>query len=116
MQLQTGHSWLASHAKLHRFRENDNCECGARETVIHVLIDCLKLSALQQKLYEEVGEAFNNIMLMLKDRDKQRLKKLNSSAQRRAVNAVLDFAEASLRFQSRVARDPQRQDQSQETS
>ncbi|KAI9779783.1 MAG: hypothetical protein M1816_003347 [Peltula sp. TS41687] len=33
-----------------------------------------------------------------------------------SANAVLDFAEASLRFQSRVARGPQRQDPSQGTS
>src|ERR1700751_1294007 len=27
MQLRTGHSWLATHAKLLRFREDDKCEC-----------------------------------------------------------------------------------------
>jgi hypothetical protein len=105
-QLRTGHSWLASHAKLHRFREDDKCECDARETVVHVLIDCPRLSTLRQKLREEVGEAFNNITLMLGGRDKQGPKKSNGSVQRKAVNAVLDFAEASLRFQSRVARGP----------
>jgi hypothetical protein len=117
MQLRTGHLWLASHAKLHRFREDDKCECGARETVIHVLVDCLRLSTLRQKLRKEVGEAFNNITHMLGGRDKREPKRLGSSAQARsAVNAVLDFAEASLRFQSRVAGGPPRQDQSQGTS
>jgi hypothetical protein len=80
MQLRTGHSWLASHAKLHRFREDDKFECGARETVVHVLIDCPRLSTLRQKLREEVGEAFNNITLMLGGRDKRGPKKLDSSA------------------------------------
>jgi hypothetical protein len=84
--------------------------------VIHVLIDCPRLSTLRQKLRKEVGEAFNNISLLLGGRDKQGPKKLDGSAQRRAVNAVLDFAEASLRFQSRVARVPQNQNQSQSTS
>jgi hypothetical protein len=116
MQLRTGHSWLASHAKLHRFREDDKCECGARETVVHVLINCPRLSTLRQKLRKEVGEAFNNISLMLGGRDRQEPKKLDSSAQRSAVNAVLDFAKASLRFQSRAARAPQSQNQSQGTS
>jgi hypothetical protein len=74
--------------------------------MIYILINCLKLSSLRQKLYKEVREAFNNITLILEGKNKQRLKKLNSSAQCRAVNAVLDFTEASLRFQSRVARGP----------
>ena len=39
-QLRTGHSWLATHAKLHRFRDDDKCECGAPETVVNVLVDC----------------------------------------------------------------------------
>lgn len=41
-----GHSWLATHAKLHRFRQDDKCECGTKETVFHVLVDCPRLYPL----------------------------------------------------------------------
>jgi hypothetical protein len=34
-QLRTGHSWLASHAKILRFSD-DKCACRAREIVVHV--------------------------------------------------------------------------------
>src|SRR5262249_4132685 len=116
IQLRTGHSWLASHAKRHQLREDDKCECGARETVTHILIDCPRLLTLRQKLRKEVGEAFNNISLMLGGRSRQEPKKLDSSAQRGVVKAVLDFAEASVRFRSRVARVPQSQNLSHGTS
>ena len=64
-QLRTGHSWLATHGKLHGFREDNKCECGAPETVVHVLIDCPKLKDLRHKLRKEIGPAFNNIQDML---------------------------------------------------
>jgi ribonuclease HI len=40
MQLRSGHSWLASHRKRMKKSDNDRCECGARETTTHVLINC----------------------------------------------------------------------------
>jgi hypothetical protein len=40
-------SWLASFAKLHRFVEEDRCECGAIETVMHVLVSCPNLRTLR---------------------------------------------------------------------
>jgi arginine utilization protein RocB len=99
MQLQTGHLWLVFYAKLHRFREDNKYKYKARATVIYILINCLRLSALQQKLKKEIGEVFNNIIHILEDRDKREFKKLDSSAQARsAVNTVLDFTEISLRF------------------
>lgn len=106
-QLRTGHSWLASHAKIYRFREDDKCECGAKETVVHVLIDCPRLAVLRQKLRKDIGDAFNNISLMLGGRDEAGQKKISSSAQHSTVKAVLDFAEASRRFQSRAPGGPQ---------
>ncbi|EGD99960.1 hypothetical protein TESG_08624 [Trichophyton tonsurans CBS 112818] len=101
-QLRTGHSWLASHAKAYRFREDDKCECGAKETVVHVLVDCPKLADLRRKLRQEIGTSFNNTSLMLGGGEGGERKKVSGSAQRSTVNAVLDFAEASQRFQSRV--------------
>ena len=42
-RLRTGHSWLVTHANIHAFKEEDKSECGARETVVHALVDCPKL-------------------------------------------------------------------------
>jgi hypothetical protein len=89
-QLRSGHSWLAGHAKLHRFRGDDKCICGGKETVVHVLVDCPKLRDLRQKLRDKIGNNFNSISSMLGGKSKE------------VVDAVLDFAEASGRFRSRV--------------
>ena len=59
-QLRTGHSWLASHAKRIKNREDDKCECGARETVHHVLMDCPKLRAAREKLRKRIGDEDSN--------------------------------------------------------
>lgn len=48
IQLRTSHSWLATHGKLHGFRDDDKCECGAVETVIHILVDRPRLKGLHQ--------------------------------------------------------------------
>ena len=61
IQLRTGHSWLASYAKIRGFSEEDKCACGARETAVHVLVDCPNLRELRQKLRNKIGNAFNNI-------------------------------------------------------
>ena len=42
-QLRTGHNWLSTYAKNFGFRDDDQCECGAQETVTHVLVDCPRL-------------------------------------------------------------------------
>jgi hypothetical protein len=89
-QLRTGHSWLATHAKNHRFRKDDKYECGGVETVAHVLVDCPKLRDLRQQLRGKIGDRFNNMSTLLGGKDRETL------------NAVLDFAEASRRFYSRV--------------
>lgn len=64
-QLRTGHSWLASHTRTLRFSVEDKRTCGARETVIHVLVDCPSLRELRQELRSKIGDAFNNIAVML---------------------------------------------------
>ncbi|KAL2009611.1 hypothetical protein VTN00DRAFT_5418 [Thermoascus crustaceus] len=70
-QLRTGHSWLATHGKLHRLREDDRCECGAKETVVHVLVDCLKLRDQRRELRRKIEDAFNNTMFMLGGRGQE---------------------------------------------
>lgn len=97
-QLRTGHCWLAPYGKLHGHREDGKCECGAKETVIHVLLDCPKLRMPRQKLRRELGEAFGDIPAML-----------GGKGETSHVKAVLDFAEASQRFHSHGPRGPQRQ-------
>lgn len=101
-QLRTGHCWLAPYGKLHGHREDDKCECGAKETVTHVLLDCSKLRIPRQKLRRELGEAFGDIPAML-----------GGKGETSHVKAVLDFAEASQRFRSRGPRGPQRQNSRQ---
>jgi hypothetical protein len=75
---------LALYGKLHGHQEDDKCECGAKETVTHVLLDCLKLRIPRQKLRRELGEAFGDILAML-----------GGKGETSHVKAVLDFAEAS---------------------
>lgn len=64
-QLRTGHSWLSTYAKRFRFQEDDKCTCGARETVVHVLVDCPRLRVLRQELRRKVGDAFRSVSLLL---------------------------------------------------
>jgi hypothetical protein len=65
IQLRTGYSWLATHARVHGFREDNKCECGARETVVHVLVDCPHLQELRKELRSKIGDAFNDVSTIL---------------------------------------------------
>ena len=47
------------------FSDKNKCKCGARETVVHVLVDCLKLCDLRQQLRSRIGDALNSIAAML---------------------------------------------------
>ncbi|KAL3262604.1 hypothetical protein ABHI18_002606 [Aspergillus niger] len=51
-QHRTGHSWLVTNAKKYGIQDNEQCECGATETVVHVLVDCPRPRALRQELRE----------------------------------------------------------------
>jgi hypothetical protein len=101
-QLRTGHSWLATHAKRHGFRDDDKCQCGAKETVVHVLVDCPRLKSLRQQLRRKIGEAFNDISAMLGGKAELGKDKGKGGTVHNILNAVLDFAEESQRFRSRV--------------
>jgi hypothetical protein len=101
-QLRTGHSWLATHAKLHGFRDDDKCQCGAKETVVHVLVDCPGLRDLRQQLRRKIGYVFNDISAMLGGKGRNNKGRGTGGGTQDILNAVLDFAEASRRFRSRV--------------
>jgi ribonuclease HI len=107
-QLRTGHSWLATHGKRYGLQENDKCECGAKETVVHVLVDCPRLKDLRNILRRKIESAFNNISDMLGGGTQGKEGRLNEAAQDSSIlGAVLDFAEASERFRSRGPERPQ---------
>ena len=98
-QLRTGHCWLSTYAKLFRHRDDDRCVCGARESVIHVILDCPALRHLRRELREKVGDAFNNISTLLEVGGPRGG---DAAPRAKTVEAILDFAEASQRFQSRA--------------
>jgi ribonuclease HI len=106
-QLRTGHSWLSSYGKRMKKTENDKCECGARETTVHVLAHCPKLRSAREKLRKRIGKRFNSVSLMLGGKpyySHPKSKKWKIS--KRDLDAVLDFAEESQGFISRVAINP----------
>ncbi|KAI2930363.1 hypothetical protein CBS147321_10551 [Aspergillus niger] len=104
-QLRTGHSWLATHGKRHGFQDHAQCECGGIETVVHVLIDCRQLKGLRQDMRQKLGRAFNNSSEMLGGAGQGKKGRLKDAPPDSSVlGAVLDFAEASQRFQSRAPR------------
>jgi hypothetical protein len=67
------------------------------------MVDCPKLREARRQMRSKVGEAFNSVAVMLGGKpggDPAKAK--NWSIDRDMLNAVLDFAEASKRFQSRA--------------
>jgi hypothetical protein len=80
-----------------RFRDNDQCVSGARQSVSHVLLDCPELRHLRRELREKVRDAFNSISALLGG-----CRENNTAPRAKTVEAVLDFAEASQRFRSRA--------------
>lgn len=101
-QLRTGHSWLSTYAKAFRFRDDDLCVCGERVSVYHVLLDCPQLRELRRELRFKIGDAFNSISTLLGGSGEDGRGKIDSASRTKTVEAVLDFAEASQRFQSRA--------------
>ncbi|CEJ62918.1 hypothetical protein PMG11_11403 [Penicillium brasilianum] len=101
-QLRTGHNWLASYAKRFGFRDDNLCECGAQETVRHVLLNCPNLQELRGELRTKVGDALNRVSSLLGGSNEGEKGKPDTVSRTRTVQAVLDFAEASQRFRSRA--------------
>ncbi|OQD66262.1 hypothetical protein PENANT_c359G11244, partial [Penicillium antarcticum] len=73
-----GHNWLSNYRKEIGYSEHDRCECGAQETVAHIVSSLLGGS---------------------NEGDKG---KPDTVSRAKTVQAVLDFAEASQRFRSRA--------------
>jgi hypothetical protein len=103
-QLRTGHSWLRTFRKKIKKSEDDRCECGARETVVHVFVDCPKLREARQKLRQRIGSRFNSVSLMLggKPNDFRHETSGKWTISKKELNAVLDFAEETQRFINRA--------------
>ncbi|KXG45142.1 reverse transcriptase [Penicillium griseofulvum] len=101
-QLRTGHNWLSSYRKEIGYSEHDRCECGAQETVAHVLIECPRLRELRTELRRKVGDAFNSVSSLLGGSNEGDKGKPDTVSRVKTVQAVLDFAEASQRFRSRA--------------
>ena len=99
-QLRIGHTWLRSYQKRIGKSDSDKCECGAIETIIHVLVDCPRLREPRTQLRQKIKERFNSLSTMLGGR------KPGSDGKRVSITvdelqAVLDFAEQSGRFRKR---------------
>lgn len=69
-QLRTGHNWLSSYRKKIGYSEDDRCECGAQETVAHVLLDYPRLrelwAELRRKVRDTLGSVFNSVVILEK--------------------------------------------------
>src|SRR6516162_9649129 len=75
------------------------------------LIDCPKLSDLRQQLRSKIGDAFNNIAVMLGGKPHGNQDKAKGwTINRDVLNAVLDSAEASQRFWPTVSEGSQNRD------
>jgi hypothetical protein len=91
-----------THGKLRCLREDEKCEYGAPEIVVHVLVDCPRLKDPRQKLRRKIRAAFNNILDMLGGWTQGKEGKKDDMQDSSILGAVLDFAEVLKRFQSRA--------------
>jgi len=104
-QLRSGHSWLQVNAKLRGFSVDDKCKCGARETVVHVLVHCPLLRDLRKEMRSRIGDSFNSVARMLGGSGTNRQGNAGRwPINKEVIEAVIDFATASQRFCSRAAR------------
>jgi ribonuclease HI len=102
-QLRTGHNWLSSYRKKIGYSDDDRCECGAQETVAHVLMECPRLREPREELRRQVEDALNSVSSLLGGSNQGEKGKPDTVSRAKTVRAVLDFAEASQRFRSRAS-------------
>lgn len=74
----------------------------AQETVTHILVDSPNLRECRRESGIKVGDAFNSVSIQLGGSKEDERGKPDSVSRARMVTVVLDFAEASQRFRSRV--------------
>jgi hypothetical protein len=101
-QLRTGHNWLSSYRKKIGYSDDDRCECGAQETVRHVLMECPKLREPRVELRRQVEDALNSVSSLLGGSNEGEKGKSDTASRAKTI-AVLDFAEASQRLRSRAS-------------
>lgn len=101
-QLRTGHNWLSTFRNAIGFRDDNHCVYSAQETVTHVLVDCPKLQELRRELRMKAGDAVSSLLSLLGGSKEGEKGKPNIVSRARTVTAVLDFAEVSQRFKSRM--------------
>jgi hypothetical protein len=72
---------------------------------VHILVDCPRLNEVRQQLRTKIGDAFNSLASMLggNEADAQGGKK-QKPIDREVIDAVIEFADKSGRFKSRVPR------------
>ncbi|KAI9041473.1 uncharacterized protein KD926_006869 [Aspergillus affinis] len=84
------------------YSDDDRCECGAEETVTHVLMGCPRLREPREVLRRQVGDALNRVSSLLGGSNEGEKGKPDTVSQAKTVRAVLDFAEASQRFHNQL--------------
>jgi hypothetical protein len=64
-QLRFGHAWTKVEAKKLWLSQDEKCECGAGETIVHRLVDCLQPVERRSELRAKIGDSFNSVARML---------------------------------------------------
>ena len=85
-----------------RFRDDDLCVCGERESVTRVLLDCSDLRDLRRELRVKAGDAFSSVSALLGGSEEGRKGKPDNASRVKMMDAVLDLVEASQLFRSRA--------------
>lgn len=91
-----------TYANAFRFRDDNLYVNSVRKSVYHVLLDYLRLGGLRRELRRKVSDTFNSILTLLGGLVEEGRGKIDSASRTKTVDAVLDFAKASQRFQNRA--------------
>ena len=95
--------------------ETADCECGARETVSHYLLDCPRWSSPREKLKKEAGRRWGDLPYMVggwSDRRTPNGELIDGPMEKwkpdhRIVAATLEFVRATGRLNVQEQPDPQ---------
>ena len=64
-QMRTGYCKLNGYLNKIRASETDKCECGARETVSHFILECARWAEERTRFKDEIGPRFNELSYLL---------------------------------------------------